>query len=245
MLNVLFALIGLLVGVVVNVLADDLPRRQRPSLPHCHTCQRPYPLWQWLGVGRCAQCGAQLRWRVPLVVGATAVLFAILPSLIAHPVDLLVNALYTAVFILIIVTDLEHRLILDVVTIPTTLLAIALSLVVTDNSWQSALLGTAVGLGFFALIYWGAQLIYGAGSAAFGLGDVKLAMAMGAMLGFHRVLFAYVLGILLGGAVSLLVLLLRRNRRLYLPYGQYLAIAAIIMLLWGGQIARWYAGMGQ
>ncbi len=245
MLNALFALIGLLAGVVINVLADDLPQRQRPSLPHCHACQRPYPLTLWLGVGRCAHCGTKLRWRVPLVVGATAVLFALLPSLIAHPVNLGVNALYTAVFILIIVTDLEHRLILDVVTYPITLLAIALSFVVTDNSWQAALLGTAVGLFFFALIYWGAQLIYGAGSVAFGLGDVKLAMAMGAMLGFHRVLFAYVLGILLGGVVSLLVLLLRRNRRLYLPYGQYLAIAAIVMLLWGAQIAAWYTQMGQ
>lgn len=245
MLNALFALIGLLVGVIINALADDLPQRQRPSLPHCHACQRPYPIILWLGVGRCAQCGVKPRWRVWAVVGVTAVLFALLPSLIAHPINLVVNALYTAVFILIIVTDLEHRLILDVVTYPITLLAIALSFVVTDNSWQSALLGTAVGLGFFALIYWGAQLIYGVGSVAFGLGDVKLAMAMGAMLGFHRVLFAYVLGILLGGVVSLLVLLLRRNRRLYLPYGQYLAIAAILMLLWGSQIAAWYAQMGQ
>lgn len=246
MVNFLFALIGLLAGGVINALADDLPQRQRPSLPHCHTCQRPYPAWQWLGVGRCAQCGARPRWRVAAVVAGTAVLFALLPALIADPVNLVVNSFYTAVFILIIIIDLEHRLILNVVTFPVTLLAIGLSFLVTDNSWLAALVGAAVGYGFFFLIYWVAQLIYGAGSVAFGLGDVKLAMAMGAMLGFHRVVFAFILGILLGGVVSLLVILLRSgNRRLHLPYGQYLAIAGIVMLIWGGQIAAWYAGVGQ
>lgn len=245
MLNLFFALLGLLVGVFINVLADDLPQRKRPSLPHCHNCQRPYPATVWFGLGRCAQCETRPRWRVPAVVWGTAVLFALLPTLIPELINLVVNSFYVAVFILIIVIDLEHRLILNIITYPVTLLAIILSLAVTDNTWLSALLGTIIGYAFFFLIYWGAQLIYGAGSVAFGLGDVKLAMAMGAMLGFHRVLFAYILGILLGGVFSLLVLLLRRNRRLYLPYGQYLAIAAIIMLLWGAQIAQWYAGMGQ
>ncbi len=246
MMNLLFALIGLLAGVLINVLADDLPQRKRPSLPHCHQCQQPYPVWQWVGVGQCAQCGAQPRRRVLWVVVGTAVLFTLLPSLIADPVNLVVNSFYIAVFILVIVIDLEHRLILNVVVFPVTLLAIGLSFVVSDNSWLSALVGAVVGYGFFFLIYWVAQLIYGAGSVAFGLGDVKLAMAMGAMLGFHRVVFAFILGILLGGVVSLLVILLRTaNRRLHLPYGQYLAIAGIVMLIWGAQIATWYAGVGQ
>ncbi len=246
MMNLLFALIGLLAGMVINALADDLPQRKRPSLPHCHQCQQPYSPMHWLGVGRCAQCGTVPRRRVLTVVTGTAVLFTLLPSLIAEPVNLVVNSFYIAVFILIMVIDLEHRLILNVVTFPVTFLAIGLSFLVSDNSWLSALVGAAVGYGFFFLIYWVAQLIYGAGSVAFGLGDVKLAMAMGAMLGFHRVVFAFILGILLGGVVSLLIILLRSaNRRLYLPYGQYLAAAGIVMLVWGGQIAAWYAGVGQ
>ncbi|MCA9973358.1 MAG: prepilin peptidase [Anaerolineales bacterium] len=250
MLNVLFALIGLVAGIVINALADALPQRRRPTPPACPKCGHRYGPAGWLGIGRrlwgggqCPQCGLPTRRRVLLVEVGAALLFAALPSLIAAPLDLVVNAFYTAVLLLIIVIDLEHRLILDVVTFPITLLAVGLTFVVSDNTWQSALLGAAVGYGFFFLIYWVAQLIYGAGSVAFGMGDVKLAMLMGAMLGFHRVLFAFILGIVLGGVVSLLIIVASpANRRLHLPYGQYLATAGIAMLIWGTELARWYAG---
>jgi leader peptidase (prepilin peptidase)/N-methyltransferase len=72
-----------------------------------------------------------------------------------------------------------------------------------------------------------------------------LAMAMGAMLGLHRVIFALTLAILLGGVGSALLILTRRfHRRSYVPYGPYLAVAGVILLLWGEQIVAWYAGTG-
>ena len=65
---------------------------------------------------------------------------------------------------------------------------------------------------------------------------------MGAMLGFHRIFFALTLAVLLGGVTSLIILLVNRkvNARTYLPYGQYLAVAAIVMLIWGVQIFQAY-----
>ncbi|MCA9958641.1 MAG: prepilin peptidase [Anaerolineales bacterium] len=244
MLNLLFALLGLIVGVVINALADDLPQRKRPSLPHCHACQHRYTPMQWLGVGQCAQCAVAPRRRVLWVVVGTAVLFALLPTLIPEPVNLWVNALYTAVFILVIVIDLEHKLILNVVTFPATAVALLLSFVVTDNNIRLALVGAVVGFVLFYIAYWIGQLMFGPG--ALGYGDVKLAMAMGAMLGFHRILFALGLAIVLGGVISGVLLLSRRfHRYTYLPYGQYLAIAGIIMLIWGVRIAEWYAQSGQ
>ena len=53
------------------------------------------------------------------------------------------------------------------------------------------------------------------------------------------------LAIVLGGLGSLILLLSRRfHRYSYVPYGQYLAVSGIVMLIWGGQIADWYGGMG-
>jgi prepilin signal peptidase PulO-like enzyme (type II secretory pathway) len=83
------------------------------------------------------------------------------------------------------------------------------------------------------------QLAFGPG--AFGYGDVKLAMAMGAMMGLHRIPFALIMGIVLGGILSAVFLVTRLvNRGDALPYGQYLAIGGIIMLIWGVQIFNWY-----
>ncbi|MCA9976141.1 MAG: prepilin peptidase, partial [Anaerolineales bacterium] len=112
------------------------------------------------------------------------------------------------------------------------------------NNIRLALVGAVVGFVLFYIAYWIGQLMFGPG--ALGYGDVKLAMAMGAMLGFHRILFALGLAIVLGGVISGVLLLSRRfHRYTYLPYGQYLAIAGIIMLIWGVRIAEWYAQSGQ
>jgi prepilin signal peptidase PulO-like enzyme (type II secretory pathway) len=244
MLNILFAFIGLIVGVVINVLADALPERERVQRPFCLQCGHVHA-----GVGvlalsrrRCTYCGAPTRKREWLVEGGTAVLFAALPSLIPNSVNLIVNSVYIAILILVIVIDLENKLILNVVTFPATALALVGSFIVTpeQNNWKLALVGAAVGFVFFYIAYWLGTRMFGPG--ALGYGDVKLALAMGAMLGFHRIFFALTLAVVLGGVSSLIILLVNRkvNARTYLPYGQYLAAAAIVMLIWGVQIFQAY-----
>jgi leader peptidase (prepilin peptidase)/N-methyltransferase len=249
MLNLLFALIGLIVGLVINVLADNLPERMQPQTPYCLQCGFAYPVSGWLALGRrvqhggaCPNCGAAVRLRPILVELGAMLLFGLLPILISEPPNLIINSFYIAVLLLVIVIDLEHRLILNVVTFPVTALALLGSLVVTseENTLRLAIVGAATGFILFYIVYWLGKMLFGPG--ALGYGDVKLAMAMGAMLGFHRILFALALAILLGGIVSVLVLVVNRsvNRRTYLPYGQYLAIAGIIMLIWGVRVVDWY-----
>ncbi|HEX6383361.1 MAG TPA: A24 family peptidase [Anaerolineae bacterium] len=251
MLNVLFALIGLLLGGIINFLADYLPASERRLRPHCPHCGHVYDPVGWLALtrqlrygGKCPECQLSLRRRPLLVEVGMTLLFAALPSLIPNPANLIVNSFHIAVLVLVIVIDLENRLIFDVVTYPATVLALAGSLFVTkaENTLPLALVGAVTGYIFFYILYRLAHLLYGSSSGALGGGDVKLAMAMGAMLGFHRILFALFLGVILGGVVSLLLLLSRRvDRHSHLPYGQYLALAGIVMLIWGARVAEQYA----
>lgn len=244
MLNLLFAFIGLITGVLINVLADALPERARPLRPFCLQCGHVHSGLGFLALSRrrCAHCAASTRKREWLVEGGTAVLFAFLPTLIPEPRNLIMNSIYIAILILVIVIDLENKLILNIVTFPATALALAGSFIVTpeQNNWKLALVGAAVGFVFFYVAYWLGTRLFGPG--ALGYGDVKLALAMGAMLGFHRIFFALTLAIFLGGVTSAILLLVNRkvNTRTYLPYGQYLAVAAIVMLIWGVQIYQGY-----
>ncbi len=244
MLNLLFALIGLLVGVVINVLADALPERERVQRPFCLQCGHVHQGIGTLALARrqCAHCGTATRKREWIVELGTAVLFAALPTLIPEPINLAVNSFHIAILLLIIVIDLENKLILNIVTFPATILAVLGSFLVTpdQNNWKLSLVGAAVGFVVFYLFYWFGQWLFGDG--ALGYGDVKLSMAMGAMLGFHRIFFALMVAIVLGGVISFLILLINRkiNARTYLPYGQYLAIAGIVMLIWGVQVFQWY-----
>jgi leader peptidase (prepilin peptidase)/N-methyltransferase len=249
MLNLLFALLGLITGSIINILADNLPEKMRLQRPYCLQCGQLRHGFSWLAVtrlarngGRCPNCGVETPKRNLLVELTTTLLFALLPTLIPEPVNLIVNSFFIAVLILVIVIDLEHRLILNSVTFPVTLLALLASMIVSDdqNTLPSSLVGAATGFVLFFIAYQIGKLLFGPG--ALGYGDVKLAMAMGAMLGFHRIVFALMLAILLGGVVSILVLIISRrvNMRTYLPYGQYLAIGGIVMLIWGVQVVEWY-----
>ena len=247
MLNALFAVIGLLTGGVINVLADDLPARVRPRVPHCPRCDYVYGPGGWLAIGRamrggaCPQCDLPTRRRAISVEIGTLILFAILPWLITPAVDLVIYSFYIAVLILVIVIDLEHRLILHVVTFPTTAFALIASFFLTDNNLRLALAGAVAGFIFFYLAYLLGRRLFGPG--ALGFGDVTLATMMGAMLGFQRIFFALVLGILLAGVFGLLALASRRaSRRTYFPYGPFLAIGGITTIIWGDQIYHWVTG---
>lgn len=234
MFNLLYGLLGLLVGIVINVLADSLPQK-RPLHLYCAQCGQ-------ISAGvRCAACETAVSHRFWLVIISTTALFAFLPGLIPNRTNLLINSFYIGALILIIVIDLEHRLILNRVVLPLTAVALLGSFFVTqsENTIGLALVGGLVGYIIFGLIYAIGQKMFGVG--ALGFGDVKLAMALGAMLGFQRIFFCLMLGILLGGIISLLLILSGRvKRNSYLPYGQYLALAGIIMLIWGQQIVAWY-----
>ncbi len=250
MWSIVLAVLGLVAGGVINGLADDLPERMGVSRPRCPQCHTVYPIPGWLGLtrflfygGKCPACGKRTHWRYPVVELSTACLWAIVPLVISEPITLILTAFFIAVLVLIIVIDLEHRLILHVVTFPTTLLALLTAFINpdTDNNPLLALLGAMTGFIIFYLLYRLGMFLFGPG--ALGFGDVTLAMTMGAMLGLLRIPFALIIGILLGGIVSILLLLTRRSSaRSYLPYGQYLAIGGIIMLIWGKHILDWYLG---
>lgn len=249
MIYLLFALIGLLVGALINALADDWPRREPLSRPHCPNpeCNHIYGLSRWLGIsqrlleGKCPECEKPTRKRVVFVEIATAVIFAAMPFFFTDPAVLIIYTIYMAILILVIVIDLENRLILDIVTYPGTFLALLFSFILPHINFLSAFIGALLGLLLFLGIYWLAKVTFGAG--AIGQGDVKLAMMMGAMLGVPTILTAIVMGIILGGVISGFLLATKLvGRHTYLPYGQYLAISAMIMLVWGSSINAWWFG---
>lgn len=222
-LNFIFLFVGLVAGVVINTLADYLPSSSTPLKPQWRT-------WGW-----------SKRKRPLLVLLSTAVLFFLLPLWLTVLVDLIFNSIYIAILILIIVTDLEHKLIYNVVTYPSTVLAIIGSNFVSsdENSLGLSLVGAVVGFVIFFVLYQIANLIYGSDRIPLGMGDVKLAMMMGAMLGFHRIFFALFWGVILGGVITILLLLTRRvSRQSALPYGQYLALAGIWFLIWGADYVQ-------
>jgi prepilin signal peptidase PulO-like enzyme (type II secretory pathway) len=245
-MTILFALLGLLVGGLVNRLGSDLPVRRSLTRPHCPYCGQERPWWQWFAlpaylIGRagCPSCGAPISLRHPLVEIGLAVAYGYLWIVLAPSIKLVLYLTYSTIFALILITDLEHRLILNVVMYPAILLAIVAGFLTPDMTWWSALAGGAIAFVFFL----GAALVGNAffGSGALGGGDVKLAAFVGLITGFPLVIEALVLTLLIGAGISLILLVVRvRGLRDYIPYGPFLIASAILTLLWGYPIARWF-----
>ncbi|MCL7452324.1 MAG: A24 family peptidase [Anaerolineae bacterium] len=255
---VLYALLGLLLGAGINLCADQLPRwRTLRRTPFCPYCQEPRPEWAWIGTlaylrfrRNCARCGAAIPWRVPLVELGTAALSAFLWYQY-HPQPTLLGlySLYSLILVLVLVIDLEHRLILNVVMYPAWLLAILGSFVHPEPYfYRLALLGGAVGFALLFLVYLLGELFVKVMSrargkpihaVAFGFGDVRLGAFIGLMLGFPQVLSAVFLAVLLGGVIGLIYwfvqAIILRSYSLFtaIPYGPFLVAGAATVLFFG------------
>jgi prepilin signal peptidase PulO-like enzyme (type II secretory pathway) len=96
---------------------------------------------------------------------------------------------------------------------------------------------------FFSVAYGLAALVY-PGKIGLGMGDVTLATFIGLATGFPSAIVAVVLGVLLGGFVSVLLLLTRRaTLQTAIPYGPFLVLGGLVALFWGQAIIRWYLRM--
>jgi len=260
MLIVAYALLGLLVGAFLNYCADQLPRwRRLRKKPFCPYCDEPRPWWAWVSTLaylrfklRCQHCGAPIPWRHLLTELGVAMLYAFLwyrYAMDGNVVTLVLYTIYSTIFVLVIVIDLEHRLILNVVMYPAWLIAFLGSfLYAPPYFYRLALLGWIVGFGLLFLIYWAGILFVKVlgrmrgkpiNAVAFGFGDVRLGGFIGLVLGFPDVLSALFIAILLGGLAGLLywfvraVILRRYSLFTPIPYGPFLAIGAMIVMFTG------------
>jgi prepilin signal peptidase PulO-like enzyme (type II secretory pathway) len=238
--TIIYALLGGLVGVIINHAANVLPTRTTlRQVPSCPTCRAIRPKRQWSGlvslaINRhyCPQCGQiyPTYKRAVAVEGSMLVLFGFLMWRYGLSRELLIVSFHTTVLMLVTITDLEHRLIFNLVILPSILIAVILVFFTPDLSWFSAIMG---GIGAFILMYLAAL----ASRGGLGEGDVTLSAYLGFILGFPKILLGLTFGVFLGGFTALFLLATGQvGLKSYIPYGPFLTVSGWIMLIWGDEI---------
>jgi leader peptidase (prepilin peptidase)/N-methyltransferase len=191
--------------------------------------------------------GRSIGWRTVVVAAFGALGLAALPSrFLAEPatssvaldvsagladgVVLAIFVAYVVVLVLLLATDLDQRLLPDVLTLPMIPLALLFAL-----SGQNPLVGhalipaIAVALIVPAALYL-PSLLFGAG--AFGLGDVKLLVTVGLMSGVYRAVAGTFAGVIVAGVVILILLVTRRvGLKSFIPFGPFLILGALWAIL--------------
>jgi leader peptidase (prepilin peptidase) / N-methyltransferase len=257
----IYAAFGLFVGALLNRAADNLPPPARRSIlesPRCRYCNAPREWWESSGLVRfllfrsyCPHCHGPLPLRSPILEFATALLFGYLWAQLGPGWTLALYSLLTALLLLITVVDLEHRLILNVVVLPATLLALFVrpieviahnpAGVFWDWLWGAAIGYTAVFgiylLGALFAVLMGRLRGRPVDEVAFGFGDVKLAGMVGGLVGIPTIFFTLFDAILLGGIAGLGVLVYQFivHRRyvalMPIPYGPFFTITAWLFMM--------------
>ena len=250
MLIVIVALFGLIVGSFLNVCIYRLPRRLSVVWPasRCTSCGRALrwyeniPVLSYLALGgRCRTCRAPISIVYPVIELVTAATFLLMFARFGLQPLLAVKLVFGCAMIVLLVIDLQHRILPNAITVPGIIAGVTASLLVPPPGWLDSVIGAVAGAGvLFAISELYLRVRHEEG---LGMGDVKMLGMIGAFLGWKLMLVTMVIASILGSIVGLTVIAARKGgMKSALPFGTFLAIGALVAAVAGDAILDWYLG---
>ena len=232
---------GLAIGSFLNVVAARVPLKRSIVSPGsaCMSCghelswRENVPVFSYLALrGRCKGCGTKIGVVYPAVELVTALLIAGTFLAFGFSGKAFVAAFFCATLVAISATDLSHRIVPNVIVLPAAaIVLVAMTALHPSPEWA---LG-AFGASFFLFL---AALAYPKGM---GMGDVKLALLLGAMLG-RTVPVGLMVG-MLAALVPSAVLFARHGtaaRKMKIPFAPFLAFGGVVGLFFGDELLDAY-----
>ncbi|HTP42982.1 MAG TPA: prepilin peptidase [Candidatus Acidoferrum sp.] len=265
-------LFGLVIGSFLNVCIVRIPGGKSivmpaSACPKCGTAIRPYdniPVVSYLLLGgKCRKCKNPISLMYPAVELLTALLFLGCYLAFGLTAEALKWAIFSAVMVVLVFTDLRERILPDVVNFTGLGLGLAISFFTAPFdgtalwiarhvfefppsapvlSFADGVLGAAAGGGLLWLV---SELYFRLrGREGMGLGDVKMMLMAGSFLGLKRTLLTIFTGSVLGSILGIIVILARRKDSDYeLPFGTFLGMAALLVVFFGTPIVYWYQSL--
>jgi leader peptidase (prepilin peptidase)/N-methyltransferase len=239
---------GICIGSFLNVCIYRIP--ESVSIVHprsmCPNCGNPIiwydniPLLSYLTLkGRCRHCGQRISVRY-LVVEA---LGGVMALLVLYNFGLSISALIHYVFLvsLIVVTyiDIDHKIIPDVITLPGIAIFFLCSFLLPLMDYKDSILGILSGGGCLFLVAWVYERI--AKKEGMGGGDIKFLAMIGALIGWKGVLFTVFVASIVGTVIGISIMVItRKDMKLAVPFGPFLALGAFVYLFFGDDVIYWY-----
>ncbi len=257
-------IVGAVIGSFLNVCISRWPDDRSVVAPRsrCPKCEKgivwydniPVVSWLILG-GRCRGCRERISAIYPTIELAVGLLWAASFAAFGPTFTSLRVAIFGTVLLGIAVTDAQRYLIPDGFTVfglVWGLLSAMIALFIGDVELfagpQDALIGACAGAGAIAIVGWLGEVALK--KEAMGFGDVTLMAMVGAAVGPNYALLTVFVGAVLGAVTFLLVvypigwLRSRRTKSEFapplVPFGVFLAPAAMVTLLWGSDLWQWY-----
>ncbi len=243
--SIWFVLLGAAVGSFLNAAIYRLPRGFLLTLPTrsmCTKCVRRLtwyeniPLLSFLLLrGKCHGCGQKIDFRYFFIEFITALLFYAVYKNYGATLQTLLYCFFTASLVAVTFIDVDFRVIPDEISIGGTVLALIASIFIPQMGFVNALVGAFSGsLVLYILSFAYEKIRHREGM---GLGDVKLLMLIGAVLGIKGALGSIIISSLVGSIVGIAIMIFqKKDLKLAIPFGPFLAIGAFVFMFWGDSI---------
>jgi len=233
---------------------DSLPEQQDQEPPpnlvkpgsRCPDCLNPLkivhniPIFGYLFLGgKCGFCKSRISIRYPAVEIVTAVLSVYLGIAFGIGWPLLYALIFTYALVTLSLIDLDHKILPDIIVLPLLWIGLIANGFNIFTDLQSAVFGAAAGY----IVLWSIYQVHHkiSGKEGMGYGDFKLLAAIGAWLGWEMLPVVVMLASISGTIISVcFILIAKRSRDIPIPFGPYLAIAALVALIWGNTILTNY-----
>lgn len=254
---VLIGVLGLIIGSFLNVCIYRIPRHESIAYPpsHCMECNAKLKGWDLIPVfsylflkGKCRWCGKRISCQYMCVEVITAAIFILIYSKYYVSLEFIFYSLFMSILIVIFFIDLYYMIIPDKLV----LFAMIVGLVVSgysylypldiygDKVWWNPLLGMIVGAGVLILISLLGVIIYKS-CEVIGMGDIKLLVPIGLLLGWKMVLVCLYLSIVICGIISVILILCKvKKRSERIPFAPFIVLSTLITILYGWEILSLY-----
>lgn len=240
---------GALVGSFLNVVILRLPKEGASVVfpaSHCPKCETPLnwyeniPILSYLFLrGKCRTCKVPISIQYPLVEATMAFLSYALMAHFGLGISFFGYFIFAAALLSIIVIDLYHQIIPDVISLPGIIVGLLFSFINPHVYWLDSLIGLLCGGGILYAIAWGYYVVRK--QDGMGGGDIKLLAALGAWLGYQSLLFIVFFSSFTGAIIGIIALKVQKSgSNTRIPFGPFLSIAALIYLFWGTIIQHYF-----
>ncbi len=266
------AIVGSFLNVVIHRVPNELSIVfPNSACPKCDSPIKPYdniPIVSWLILGgKCRNCKVPISARYPAVELLTGAVFVLVAWQIGFNAFLPIALIFAAVMISLIFIDAGHMILPNVITYPFFVFAILVRVVypiafgteyfgdmyhapaTLMPGYPAWAVSLACGLAG-ALAGGGSLWLVGElwkrlrGVEAMGLGDVKMMLGVGALLGWRSTLLSIFLAAFSGAVIGVIVILRQKDKDMQaqIPFGIFLGTGSLLALLFGEKLIAWYAG---
>ncbi|MDX8377422.1 MAG: prepilin peptidase [Mariprofundales bacterium] len=235
---------GLIFGSFANVCIHRLPIAEsvvspRSRCPQCRNLIAWYdniPILSWLWLKACCRhCGLSISWRYPLIELLMALSWMGLAWHYSLNPMLLISIVLVSILWVLTMIDLDTGLLPDVLTLPGIIIGLGF------QWWQGDILSSVIGAVAGYAIFWIINWIFWrvTGVQGMGHGDFKLLAMLGAFLGWQALPMVIFMSSVSGALIGAVYLLISgKGKRAQIPFGPFLALAAMIWLLTGNDALR-------